>query len=1855
MGSKLLAEDAPAEFQAAIDIRRARMHKIRPLAGSESLVVPTTTEVEARHAGAASRIEEAPDFPDESTSIVESDPRSLTPADRIARWQRKLLDLSLRNSLLNFRKNKRAVTIEAPDPGKLEDTLAAGKALKILARPQLMDGSDPRSRGLHESRAQEDVHRQHALDGLSKGEIFAPTGEDELEATLIELYRSARTSLEEGGANTLFLAVGFLVWTQEGKELKKNRAPLVLIPVTLNRRSVRSGFTLTLHEDESQFNPTLLEMLHQDFQLHIDIVEGDLPKDDSGLDIRGIWGRVSEAIKDIKGWEVLPDVVLSTFSFAKYLMWKDLVHRTDQIRQNPVVRHLIDTPREPYQSAVRFLEARFLDREDDPRTTFCPLPADSSQLAAILSAARGKDFVLIGPPGTGKSQTISNLIAHCIASGKRVLFVAEKIAALEVVHRRLRKEGLGQFCLEIHSSKARKSAVLEALGTAWNSRGTEDTQTWETEARRLKDLRDRLNIYVEKLHHRHRNGLSIHEAVGDAVAGHDVPKVAFRWTSPSDHDVERLDLFTNIVKRLAIHSAGFGISELAQTPLRAVEQTEWDPLWRTHFLSSVEVVQSAAAEVLKTYRELANVSGLPSSVALTATGRAGVAEFTRRLAVCIGTNWSFVARGNASEVIADLRSAVIPLNEHRSVVTQIRDPWPLQVVAACRKVLELLHERETLRASLPAPWPASLIAELERGIGILRQLAQEESRFTVRYDISRISVSALEGEWRKAERAFWPRSVFAKRRIHASLRTAVIGGGEPDPLSDLPRLSTVEGLQAEVAGINLRALPPGIWLGLKTSIDVAEAALRLQLGLATISSKHRWAPESMDLVASGLCGAELKRTLDSIVRLAAIDTELDRFDWLRTETDGLWAGENTCPDALAAAANFCDDWRFAKSLAAHDLVRQGRCGDFLRTQYELLQRCRALETRIDSYAHLGEKTDDLWRGLGTELNEVELAIAFGADLERLVPRFASAAEVETCRSAIEKLCKSNVAAGVVQQAADAFHDASSHLDSVLATMTKNGRFSEEYKEQYQTAEAVDLGGKCQSLIDAGPRLQGWCSWVQARADSKSHGLDGLVTALEQGKSSPDALARTFEVNYSRWWLDHVVSGDEVLRTFVSAEHEKRIADFRALDDRYTALTRDMIHARLRTAIPSSESPVVGPEWGVLRHELTKKKRHLPLRELMGRIPSVVTTLTPCLLMSPLSIAQYLSISAAAFDLVVFDEASQITVWDAIGAIGRGKQVVMVGDPKQLPPTNFFNRADDEEDLPDDVPEDMESILDECIGAGLPSIQLDWHYRSRHESLIAFSNRRYYGGRLVTFPSPLTDDRAVSFHRCDGAYEKGGARTNPSEAKAVVRDLVACLKSEAVRHHDYSIGVVTFNAEQQKLIEDLLDAERRRDPSIEPYFGSDRIEPVFVKNLESVQGDERDIMYFSVTYGPDFTGRVSMNFGPMNREGGERRLNVAITRARRELRVFSSLLPEQIDLSRTQATGVSELKHFLEFAERGPRAFAEAVMSGSGEFESPLEQYIATALESRGWKIHTQVGVSNFRIDLGVVHPDAPGIYLAGVECDGATYQRAATARDRDKLRHQVLCGLGWEIFRVWSTDWWIDRRTTLDRLDAQLQVALEQSRKKRASKPDETPSETSETDVKELLEEGDSVTPGAETVESYDGNQNDGSVSATMGSAPEQFFERAYDSDLKRMVTEIIENEGPILDLVLVRRIARIHGWQRSGARIAQRVIQIASPLSRKTKENAGTFFWPRRLDAEQLIPFRPGLDRTVDEICMPELVSLALEVIASGDVGEGAVMAMARRVGLQRLRLASRRRLELALQRAEREARARGLLDSQL
>jgi very-short-patch-repair endonuclease len=567
-----------------------------------------------------------------------------------------------------------------------------------------------------------------------------------------------------------------------------------------------------------------------------------------------------------------------------------------------------------------------------------------------------------------------------------------------------------------------------------------------------------------------------------------------------------------------------------------------------------------------------------------------------------------------------------------------------------------------------------------------------------------------------------------------------------------------------------------------------------------------------------------------------------------------------------------------------------------------------------------------------------------------------------------------------------------------------------------------------SLAAHMPRLRDWTHYQAARATASRARLGPLVDAFERGEITGPELVEIFEHSFADGWGRRILRSIPSLAAFHGTGHDEKIEAFRALEDRVASLCRQEVFARLASRLPrpNEEDRGLASETGLLRRYAQGGRK--TIRRVFKDCPKALARFKPCMLLSPLSVATVLGKDFPKFDIVVFDEASQLPTHEAIGAIARGHHLVVVGDSKQLPPTTFFERQSAGEDGEDeDEGEELDSILEEAVAAGFRSLSLDWHYRSRHELLIAFSNHQFYGNNLLTFPSAMDKDDRLGVRWIpvpDGVYEHGGNRTNHKEAEAVVAEVVRRLRDP---EESKSLGIVTFSMAQQKLVESLLEKERGQCSAINDYFkpGPDS---VFVKNLETVQGDERDVILFSICYGPDQNKVTSMNFGPLNRKGGERRLNVAVTRARRLLLVFSTLRAEAINESRTKSDGARHLRVFLKYAEIGVAALTGQTRSSEGGIESPFEQSVFDELTRHGWDVATQVGCSGYRIDLAIRDPEAPGRYLLGIECDGAAYHSAASARDRDCIRQSVLERLGWRLHRIWSTDWLHRRPREIERL-----------------------------------------------------------------------------------------------------------------------------------------------------------------------------------------------------------------------------------
>jgi very-short-patch-repair endonuclease len=1663
-----------------LDIHRARMSSIRPLPSRVSkgamLVEPPVHSDQAFIAAGTSddttpRNEPRP----ESKPTAGGHPDQETPSARLERWKRRLLDLSLRNRLLNFRRTRKTLGILSPGLASLEDALADGCSLRILPRPRDFGPNGDRSTDVHMSRTGNDPLEQLLSAGLRSHRLYADAStEAELKGLLTAIYRDARSSLEESGANTLYMALGFLKWYESETASVARYAPIVLVPLSMERKSVAEGFSVNAADDGPVVNTTLLEMLNHDFELRIPELES-APTDERGIDVDAVMRLLRQAVKDIDRWEITEDVYIGLFSFTKFVMWCDLQNRSNDLMTNRVVRHLINNPNDPFPSRGDLPDPSSLDEMYRPEDTFCPVDADSSQLAAVYAAAEGQSFVLEGPPGTGKSQTIANIIAHCLASGKTVLFVSEKSAALNVVFSRLQKVGLGQFCLPLHSNKSNKHSVIEQLGTTLDLSASKPPENWLSEASRLAELKRQLNSYVRALHAKRSGGETLFQGLSKLIGLRDIPQVELGWSPDQEVDADKLRHLRDTVDQL--QEAARACGSPLHSPLKGIEQTDWCPALQADCDRALRALSDCTQRLMAAAQAIEAMLQFPCQQWSQETCR-HMANVCRHLSEC-----------------DELPMALITAPDW-DAVRQSVDEW-----------IALGRERDQLRTQLFATYSANLMS-----LDLLRLRAR---------------LDQADASWALPR---W----FARQSVRRRLKVVSVPGHSPmtsQLRSDINQAITLQQKESHLAAVSDKA--------------------REILG-------HLWRDGQADWQK-----VELARDISSLLRgdasaIAGHDADLE--------------------------ARLRSTWGALAALGKAERSGSGEVGRLLVGYHTVHNE---FEERLSSLSHL---------------LSLDQAAAFG---EPSAPGFLNR-----------------------------------------------------------------VSSQVQLWIKHSARLRTWCYWRSVRRKAIDEGLGRIVCYCESQADiqSVTDLVKVFDRAFYAWWTTREIGGDPLLCGFVSSEFERRIREFRRADERLMELTVSEIQARLAARIPNlTRSISNNSEPGVLRREMQKKRRHIPIRTLFQRIPNLLPLLKPCLLMSPMSVAQYLDPSHPKFDLIIFDEASQMPVWDAIGAISRGTEVVVVGDPKQLPPTTFFSRLyDDDTDTTQDpgaadAVEDLESILDDCIAAGLPTLRLQWHYRSKHESLIAFSNYHYYGNRLLTFPSPF-EGKGVSLRMiADGTYDRGKSHTNRSEADAVVAEVVRRLCDPDLSRQ--SIGIVTFNVNQQMLIEDLLEEARSRYPSIDEYFSPSCPEPVFVKNLENVQGDERDVILFSVCYGQDSAGRVYANFGPLNNDGGERRLNVAVTRARQEMVVFSSISADQIDLARTRALGVAHLKAFLDYAARGTSVLTQAMsVNSDADFDSPFERQVCETLRRRGREVHLQVGCSGYRVDLAVVDPRRPGRYLLGIECDGATYHRAKTARDRDRLRESVLRGLGWRLLRIWSTDWWEDPDSVLTRIENAISDAMsdpcepvtaiasptQSARSAQTPSPVDTAAERTSAIQERLVASLSADFKPSESVEAphLPGQAYEPYRSSEPAGDPDAFYQRTNSRQVREVMERVLEVEGPVSFDTLVRRVAAQYLISKVTRNVQARIeALLPSTFAKRQKADDTVFLWPRALAPDEYHAFRvpsddPDSQRDVLDIAPREIANGVLFILeqALSIPREDLVRETARLFGFRRTGTRVVRRIEAGI-----------------
>ena len=1494
----------------------------------------------------------------------------------------ELLDLGLRNPLLNYRPSRaRGVEVVDELPAEVFRILVRErKAMSFGAAPEEA-GDEPKEGQWLLQPGDEDGEGGPA-DRHVDTQLQTNLASARLQTRLVKTERDARTFVEEQGVNILYLALGTLRWYEAESSRESRRAPLILVPVTLERSNVRERFRLGYTEEDLGDNLSLASKLKVDFGVEFP----GMPAQED-LDVGRYFDAVEDSVGAFPRWSVDRDfAALGFFSFGKLLMYRDLDEENwpegRGPSHHPVIRTLFDED-SPKSAPPQLAEDEHLDEHISPADANQVVDADSTQSLALLDAKSGRSLVIQGPPGTGKSQTITNLIAEAVGHGRTVLFVAEKMAALEVVKRRLDGVGLGDACLELHSRKTNKRVVLQELDRTMRL-GRPKLEQVEDDLRILTDMRDRLNGYSE-----------------------------------------------------AINTL---IGETGVTPYRAI------------------------GELVRLGSEAASLPRLGFDGMRGWTG----ADFRRRQGLVEELQASLAHMGVPSEnpFYGSTRTVLVPTEEAR-----IRE-----AMVAARDATRTLREfASSLAAALELPPP-----ETRSDTEVLCRAARRATQ-APRLE----GVRVRSGEW-QARRDDLRALVEAGEKyseVHARFDEMLIPEAyEQDLLETRQHLANYGDKWWKGLSGNYREARNRLG-GLCREPLPKDAEGQLALVDAVLESqRHREVIRDHETLGANLFGAQWQGERSDWPVLAGL------VEWIV----GLYSevGEGQLPEGLI-------------DFLAGDPARAG-----------LEEKIAAVEGTLVDHAPSVDAVAQL------------LELEQGA-------RLSLAEQPLTAQESVFEAWHRNV-------------------DRLRALVT--------YNQLSETCHKEELGG-----------------------------------VLRQAESWPEAGSKLVDAYRYTWFeglVERAFRERQALSRFDRTNHEYVAEKFRELDRLVIEHNRARLaHAHWR-GVPTHEA---GGQLGTLKREIQKKRRHLPIRQLTRRAGDAIQAIKPVFMMSPLSIANFLEPGALDFDLVVFDEASQVRPVEALGAIARGKQVIVVGDGKQLPPTSFFDRVIAAEEADEEsLTADLESVLGLFAAQGAPERMLRWHYRSRHESLITVSNHEFYEDRLVVFPSPDKgrEDTGLLYHHLpDTVYDRGGTRSNVGEAKRVAEEVMGHARN---RPH-LTLGVAAFSGAQAQAVEDQLEILRRSDPSCESFFASHPHEPFFVKNLENVQGDERDVVFISVGYGKIAGGYVPMSFGPLNLEGGERRLNVLITRARRACEVFTNLTADDIDLGRSNARGVRALKTFLSYARDGR---LDVPVATGREPDSPFEESVLSRLRGAGYNVETQVGSAGFFIDLAVVDPERPGRYLLGIECDGATYHSARSARDRDRLRQEVLEGLGWRIHRIWSTDWFRNPEGELQRLVGSIEEA-----RLYGGPPQENGRSATGTPTDIARDEGP-ASAAAPTVPAYE-------RAAIHIRFHGEFYQASPDS-LGDVMADIVEVEGPIHVQELSRRVTDAANITRTGSRIrAVMEAAVRSAVGRKKVRRRGDFLWPPDM---QQAPLRnrgglPDASKKL-EFVAPEEVEAAIRRVVADSYG---------------------------------------------
>ncbi|WP_124057938.1 DUF4011 domain-containing protein [Vaginisenegalia massiliensis] len=1395
------------EFELVIDIKRAHFMGIRPMPifveqdGETKLIDYGLAEDAINQAANIRSIEEY--FLD--TSKKEA-------VDKRKIWMRNLLDLSKRNNLISFRPGPKAIQLFNSDIGQLEDALSNGQS--FLIKEAFNDWEISKKKiNFVDVESNKEVISQLSLAEFKGKKLRTFLSKPELDKTLKTIYRETRISIEENGSSSLFLAAGFLRWIDPKDELDQNGnpvsrlAPLILLPVDLIRKNNQS-YTLQLRDEDAQMNITLLEMLRQNFNLNISGLN-PLPEDEAGVDIQLVFNSIRKAIMELKEWDVLEIAVLGNFSFSQFVMWDDLNKRFDRLIENKVIQSLVDG--RYYESNNQF-QSENLEDTECLRKIITPTDTDASQLLAIAESAKESSFVLHGPPGTGKSQTITNIIANALYNGKTVLFVAEKMAALSVVAERLNQIGIGDFTLEVHSNKTKKQTVLDKFGQCFDLKIFEDDNEFQRKFDQISEKRQLLHDMVFEIHKPQKIGKSIFQLIQWNESLTNISDVlSFSEETVANFDQNQWELVLQSVKRLSVANKGLS-KPVHLHPLRHFHLANYE-------LQSKEKLRN----VLQQLKELLENNTNEKS----------------------GFKFEWLKQSNRLNQLINL----VELYEKHNIQFDVdTSNWLKLPDVDLLKNLKDLNKKQSELLQLKEDLEKVFISKIDT-------LNWQQ----IKLEILNAKQSFILTRGKNIKRALLPIYSIAKKDVM---------------------------LDDDLAILYLEKI--GKYQDLKLECDQQLKYFSENLGYSFNQDFN-----SKDSVSNVICLLE------------------------HLKNNHLYNSDV-----------------FQDILVVQSKRQERKLSDFKKNLVEIQELITEFLT-LTGYSDL--------------IND---------------------------------------------------QDAKSLLEKIMLWQL-NLDYWKEWSQFYKNILDLDALG----LTEMGEYIN-----------------------LSQNQSSQFNIYEVFLASIIPTLINLYVGQSKLISNFSGQNYDVIASEFNELTNNYVSLAKNQIVMNLSSNIPDTKtcSDEEAKQIAQLKKAIQSKGRGLSIRKIFHENSQIIRRLTPCFLMSPLSVAQYIDMDFPKFDLVIFDEASQIKTSTAIGAMSRAKNCIIVGDPQQMPPTNFFGTSKiDEDNL---LIEDLESLLEDCLSVNMPQRYLTHHYRSQSESLISFSNKMYYDNKMLTFPSPHDRTSKVSFIKVEGVYDRGNTRTNKPEALAIISEI----KNHILSENSDSIGVITFNVSQQNLIDDLLQKELSNDPVFADSF-TNMSEPIFIKNLENVQGDERDKILFSIGFGPDETGKFYQNFGPLGRPGGWRRLNVAVSRARKEMKVFSTITADDINLTARSQEGVKGLKEFLLYAQSGTleNRNIKDNLSQKGMIES-----IANYIQQKGLSVDINVGNSEFKVQIAIVNPIKPKEYCAAIQIDNQQFAKIKTTDDRVRLIPKILKNKGWEILYIWSIDWFENKNFELSRIDKFLSPFL---------------------------------------------------------------------------------------------------------------------------------------------------------------------------------------------------------------------------